>query len=142
MIITDYFRMQDAPYPLRLLLECSFWVLAVLVILTTAMYVLSSITRTYLNFIVPIALKFRLLKLRILSYFFPQKKTQFVPKILSSTEILTPPDLFDTSDPVPPISQRISTSRPKKKSSRSKAQLSTYMTEKHIEEEEEFFECE
>jgi hypothetical protein len=118
MIITEYLRMQDAPYVLRLLLECSFWVLSLLVVLTSVFYALSSITHIYLNYIVPIALKYRLTILRIQSFFLPQKKTLFVPKILSSSEILTPSDLFDTNDPVPPISQRISTSRPKKKSSK------------------------
>ena len=118
MIITENFRMTDAPYAVRLLLECSFWVLLVLVVLTTAFYVFSSITHIYLNYIVPIALKLRLLKLRIHCFFSPQKRTQFVPRILSSTEILTPSDLFDTSDPVPPISQRVSTSPRKKKSSK------------------------
>ena len=118
MIITEFLRMTEASYPIRLFLECCFWVLLVLVVLTTAFSVLSSITHIYLNYIVPTALKFRLFKLRIHCFFSPQKRTQFVPRILSSTEILTPSDLFDTSDPVPPISQRVSTSPRKKKSSK------------------------
>ena len=118
MIFTELLRIENAPYALSLFLEVCCWSVLVLVVLTTAFSALSSITHIYLNYIVPIALKFRLFKARIHSYFSSHKPIPSVPKILSSTETLTPSDLFDTSDPVPPISQRVSTSPRKKKSSK------------------------
>ena len=118
MIFTEMLRIENLPYPLSLFLEVCFWSLLLLVTLTTAFSILSSVTHIYLKFIVPIVLKYRLLKARIHCYFLNRKPIPSVPKILSSTEILTPSDLFDTSDPVPPISQRVSTSPRKKKSSK------------------------
>ena len=118
MIFTELLRIENLPYPLSLFLEVCFWSLFLLVTLTTAFSALSSVTHIYLNYIVPIVLKYRLLKARILCFFLNRKQIPSVPKILSSTETLTPSDLFDTSDPAPPISQRVSTSPRKKKSSK------------------------
>jgi hypothetical protein len=118
MILTEKLRMTEFPYAMQLFLECCFWAVLLLATLTIAFSVLSSITRIYLNFIVPIALKYRLLKARIQSYFSNRKEIHYLPRTLSSTEILTPSDLFDTSDPVPPLSQRTSKSPQKKKSSK------------------------
>ena len=118
MIFTEMLQIENVPYWLSILLEVSCWLVLSLAILTIALSVLSSITHIYLKFIVPTALKYRLFKARIHSYFLNRKQIHYVPKILSSTETLTPSDLFDTSDPVPPISQRASTSPRKKKSSK------------------------